>query len=282
MIGRTWLCRRRPWSLMKNSGCIFWGWIPTSLSKGPSFHRVPCYLALSDFLRDRSVYLMICFKFLSCLPRSVETNWSSTVSSLPTRYLSPGSIKMLWLQMNRPGVSSAACMFWHVLNNCWKYFDLRLVWLLHVPGTDTSGASTLISGAECWSSWHRLHTVCVTPVWIWRKLSSGRVRPSCIHVPSASHLFLLLDNRMHSWQQDFPGHPSQVWCHEDLQRSRESNWSWQRAGRISSGSLGVISSKESVQLTRLLYCSSFFFIPLILMSSSQFTYILTLVVAPLD
>ena len=159
-------------------------------------------------------------------------------------------------------------------------FDLRLMWLLHVPGTGISGASTLISGATCWNSWRRPHTVCVTPVWIWRRLSSGRMRPSCIHVPSASHLFLLLDDRMHSWQQDFSGRPSEVWRHEDLQRSRESNWCWQRAGRISSGSLGLISSKEPVQLTRLLYCLSFFSVPLILMSSSQFSYILTLVVAP--
>ncbi len=160
-------------------------------------------------------------------------------------------------------------MFWRtaVSNNC---FDLRLVWLLHVPGTGTFGASTLISGAECWNSWHRLHMVCVTPVWIWRRLSNGRMRPSCIHVPSASHLFLLLDDCMHSWQQDFSGRPSQVWCHEALQGSCESNWRWQRAGGVSAGSLRMISSKEPVQLTRLLYRPSFFSIPLILMSSSEF------------
>ena len=70
------------------------------LSRMPKKATLESYMAHVTVVFEFSTYSS-CPASSLVLPRHVETNGATALSALPTRYLAPSSIKMLWMQFRQ-------------------------------------------------------------------------------------------------------------------------------------------------------------------------------------
>lgn len=105
------------WKTTRSFDFTFWDWSP--------FGRSNSSFTLASFWK-RFFFWLILTERNACISwtRYIDTNHATSISELPTRYLAPGSIKMLWRQLvqdeDPPSVRLLAMILVHCHHQCVK------------------------------------------------------------------------------------------------------------------------------------------------------------------